>query len=277
MRMEFAHSRGMTHSHCLGLLRSAPTITQIEAAICEVRQSQPQPDLATPVDAPTGDGPAGPPPPPTVNPEGGPRCKEIFEWVERNLGLSAWHPSHNKADWPPPEGQNAGPPAVNHLRLGVHERSPEKVVEDITMLVNRVLMHVHSPYCRATVRTASRPQVVCRMQHAVCSLMYANSDEGATATATPLTRDQTPMSSMGRRPSRVVVRRVLTVGNLMLYPGLGGRHAQHVGGGSSLTAVRNWFSKRRGTMGGWWLSFLGLWLASVPMWMPSLSWTKERS
>ena len=167
MRMEFAQSRGMTHSHCLGLVRSAPTISHLEEALREIQP--PVPPIPAPGDpsaaVPTEGGAR---PVQQSNPEGGPRCREIFDWVEGHLGVSAWHPTHNKADWPPPEGQNAGPPPVNHLRLGFHEieRTPEKVVEDITMLVNRVLMHVHSPYCRCTVRTpGGGEQIVCRMQY----------------------------------------------------------------------------------------------------------------
>ena len=121
MRDEFAMLRGMTHAHCLGMLEGAPTISQIEAAIKEIE---------------------------TLGARGGPECAKIFAWVEEHLGLIAWHPEHDHHEWPPLEGENAGPPPNNHLRMGFDDvgNLPEDVCEDLIAIVNRVLLHTHTDY-----------------------------------------------------------------------------------------------------------------------------------
>ena len=149
LRDEFAMLRGMTHAHCLGMLEGAPTISQIETAIKEIELS---------------------------GARGGAECAKIFRWVEEHLGLTAWHPEHDRHEWPPPEGENAHPPLINHLRMGFDDVANlwEDECEDLITIVNKVLVHQHTDYClkprklpdgRAMLDAEGKPVKGCRFQY----------------------------------------------------------------------------------------------------------------
>jgi hypothetical protein len=123
-RFEFS-DRGTGHSHTLGSVDGAPTISDIEDALEEVE---------------------------AIGSATGPKARALMEWYRDRIQVTAWHPEARQEEWPPaPDGfpEEGSKEPVNVLRTMLHEVPPDAQSRNEHMgnLCSRCMLHVCSAYC----------------------------------------------------------------------------------------------------------------------------------